>query len=630
MIGFPSPLKRRDASYSITPSFRDAKHQSSGTQPVALAESTGSGYDVTSKPFGVVLPVPLNFADESGHLEERKGSINVDAEAANEAPRKVFSGTEDLQSRAKLGLMTQEESTVDTGARRKRFSEANQQPQKGDELSMRKPGDSALAETPQGIKDSPPRHQLRITSLRGASRQLHAPSVQSQKSIHGATHSVHGTDRILKPVLKGDEFAKRPSNTNPDQVKTRQSEGKDPGAEDTKSSDKQRPKLMSPEDNLRPVKASVKTNWNAQSTDDEDGSGKESSATGSDKQSNNTRVKQGSLWDLPSQASREDSGRFRRHNNQSESDGQNGYGGQRATQRRFSTNIASNETQNQTNPSKKRNRHLENAGQNGHGDGNRTVHSHRFGEVRNKTGNSQMNRSKGRNRKIKPSPRRFTTEPQSPSPTPVMIKDNDTSATRGDGNNGSRINESLSVKKPTEAAEEGISNSTTVKPPEDNSSSEAAAAITKATPLDGNLKPTNFPIKISTITEAAGENKNTNQAGQTGGAFGDGSDERGPADKIHGVFTTKYGTSTEENTGNPLQAATHTVSMGIRWTVPYDPGKLPVGKIKTKKKNKNEEEEGGNENRDQDEEQSSSSNLARVFAAFMLVAMILPLIIYAW
>ena len=615
MIGFPSPLKRRDASYSITPSFRDAKHQSSGTQPVALAESTGSGYDVTSKPFGVVLPVPLNFADESGHLEERKGSINVDQDAANEAPRKVFSGTEDLQSRAKLGLMTQEESTVDTGARRKRFSEANQQPQKGDELSMRKPGDSALAGTPQGIKDSPPRHQLRITSLRGASRQLHAPSVQSQKSIHGATHSVHGTDRILKPVLKSDEFAKRPSNTNPDQVKTRQSEGKDLGPEDTKSSDKQRPKLMSPEDNRRPVKASVKTNWNAQSRDDEDGSGKESSATGSDKQSNNTRVKQGSLWDLSSQASREDPGRFRRHNsNQSKSDGQTGYGGQRATDRRFSTNIASNETQNQTNPSKKRNRHLENAGQNGHGEGNRTVHSHRFGGVKNKTGNSQMNRSKGRNRKIKPSPRRFTTEPQSPSPTPVMIKDNDTSATRGDGNNGSRINELLSEEKPMEAAEEGVSNGTTAKPPEDNSSSEAAAAIpsnlTKTTPLDGNLKPTNFPIKISTIT--------------------DGPDERGPADKIHGVFTTKYGTSTEENTGNPLQAATHTVSMGIRWTVPYDPGKLPVGKIKTKKKNKNDEEEGGYENRDQDEEQSSSSNLARVFAAFMLVAMIIPLIIYAW
>ena len=615
MIGFPSPLKRRDASYSITPSFRDAKHQSSGTQPVALAESAGSGYDVTSKPFGVVLPVPLNFADESGHLEERKGSINVDPDAANEAPRKVFSGTEDLQSRAKLGLMTQEESTVDTGARRKRFSEANQQPQKGDELSMRKPGDSALAETPQGIKDSPPRHQPRITSLRGASRQLIAPSVQPQKSIHVATHSVHGTDRILKPVLKGDEFAKRPSNTNPDQVKTRQSEGKDPGPEDTKSSDKQRPKLMSPEDNRRPVKASIKTDWNAQSRDDEDGSGKESSATGSDKQSNNTRVKQGSLWDLSSQASREGSGRFRRHNsNQSRSDGQTGYGGQRATDRRFSTNIASNETQNQTNPSKERNRHLENAGQNGHGDGNRTVHSHRFGGVRNKTGNSQMNRSKGRNRKIKPSPRRFTTEPQSPSPTPVMIKDNDTSATRGDGNNGSRINESLTEEKPMEAAEEGVSNGTTVKPPEDNSSSEAAAAIpsnlTKATPLDGNLKPTNFPIKISTIT--------------------DGPDERGPADKIHGVFTTKYGTSTEENTGNPLQAATHTVSMGIRWTVPYDPGKLPVGKIKTKKKNKNDEEKGGNENRDQDEEKSSSSNIARVFAAFMLVAMILPLIIYAW
>lgn len=622
MIGFPSPSKRRDASYSITPSFRDAKHQTSSTPPGALAEPTGAGYDLTSQPFGVSLPVPLDFADESGHLEEHKGSIKVDSDAANEAPRKVFSRTEELQSRAKLGLRTQEEPTVDTGAVRKRSSEVNQQPQKGDELSMRKRGDSALAETSQGIKDSPPRHQLRMKSLRGASRQLRAPSVQSQKSIHGVTHSFHGTDRILKPVVKGDEFAKRPSNTNPDQIKTRQSEAKDLGPEDTKSSDKQRPKLMSPEDNRRPVKASIKTNWKAQSRDDEDGSGKESSATGSDKQSNNTRVKQGPLWDLSSQASREDSGRFRRHNNnQSKSDGKKGYGGQRATERRFSTNIISNETQNQTNPSKKSDRHLKNSGQNGHGEGNRTVHSHRFGEVKNKTGNSQMDRSKGRRRKIKPSPRRFTTG----IPHSVMIRNNDTTATQGDGNNGSRINESLSEEKPTEAAEEGVSNGTTIKPPENNSSSEAAAMtpsnLTTATPLDGNLKPTNFSSKMGTKAEAAGENNNSNQ---------DGPDERGPTDKIHGVFTTKYGTSTEENTSNPLKAATHTISMGIRWSVPHEPTKLPVGKIKTKKKNEKDEEESGNENRDQDEEQSSSSNLARVFAAFMLVAMILPLIIYAW
>lgn len=640
MIGFPSPLKRRDASYSVTPSFHDANHQGSSTPPGTLADSTGAVYDVTSQPFGVSVPVPLDFADESGHREGRKGSIKIDSDATNEAPRKVFSGTEDLQSQAKLGLTKQEEPTVDTGARRKRFSGANQQPKEGDELSMRKRRDSALAERPQSIKDSPPRHMLRMTSPRGASRQLRAPSVQSQKSIHGATHSVHGTDRILKTVVKSDEFAERPSNINTGQVETRQPKGKDHEPGVIKSSDKQRPKLISSEDNRIPVKASIKTNWNVQSRDDEDGSGKESSATGSYEWSHNTRVKQGPPWDLSSDASQEDSGRFRRQNNhQSKIDGKKGYGGQHATKRRFLTNIASNETHNQTNPSKKSDHHLENSRQNGHGKGNRTVHSHRFGKVKNKRGSSQMDRSKGRNRKIRPSPSRFTTgvspEPQTPSPTSAVLGNNNTTATRGDGNIKDRITEPLSEEKPTEAAEEGVSKGTTVKPPENNSSSEAASStssnLTKATPLDGNLKPTNFSIKTGTVTEAAGENNNTNQDGKTGGAFGDGPDERGPGDTIHGIFITNYGTSAEENTSNPLQAGTHTVSMGIRWSVPYEPEKLPVGKIKTKKKKEEDEEEGEYENRDQDEERSSLSTLAKVFAAFMVVAMILPLIVmYAW
>ena len=631
--GYPTPFKgRKDASYLITTPVYDVEHLSRYVLQGTQTESFGAGYKLTPLPLELSAPDPSNSVDDSGRQEEREGSIEEDPYSADETPQNVFSGTEEyLQSQAKLGLNMQEESTIDAGATRKRFSESSKQPRVGDELSLRKQRATAFAERSQSIKDSPLRHKLRMISQGGLSRQLHAPTAKPHKPVHVSTPLVLETDQLPKNVAKFDQLkegiTKWPSNR-------KLGNGKNFGLMDREGLEKHRPTVIPSEDNRMPTDASFKIGWNAQSSDDGDGTDEVSSVGGSDERWNH-----------------------KKNDSKSENDDEERNGGQNTTKWRFSTKIPPKETHKSTKPSNKTDRRVNNSSLN-HEERNGNGFS-RFSKEKRK-GTSRIGKGKGGNRKVTAPPRRFSLvvpQPITPNSTHDAIKNNRSSKVRVVGpSQGGNITKPSLREKTTATTEEGVSSFAGVKHDINDTSRDGiniskvsgetandvgfsdgrkASKSSKTTSFDKSPNSTDSSLEKNHLSVPAGENDTNN--GKSGESSSDGKDEQGARARIHEFFS-RFGTTTEKNTSEPLRPGTQTVSMGVRWSVPHEPRKLPAGKYKMKKKEDPDVQDGDEENvspvsaaPDRNKEDASRNSPAAIFAGLMVVAMVVPLIaMFIW
>lgn len=574
--GFPSPSKLKDHSSFITatPSF-DGDYLSRFVSRGTKTESTRGRYKLTTLP----LEETTDSSDsvfESGHETE---ATEDDERNVSEASQKRFPVTRGSRRNLKLAdqrdSFTEKRSFRDEPNLRHSVTLTGQKESPDEEKSLHARGKTRS------------HHKLRLMSQRKSSKHVHSPTAKRQEKTHGSPALFNGESHMSETTI---------DHRNKEQ------------------------RITKGQQTLSPAETTHETDRNAESVDDGNVTSEGVSGDRSDERWKLKATPQGSSMrfstSVPQETtkppgSRQEAGREEGSGEHRTTEGS--FGGRRGRWKKL--RVTSPSRYRSTVPPPSLEVTLNSAAssrETDHNSGSYGVGNVEATDEPSSRGRPRMSTKKATSRKLS------TAIPWGdilkPTDSISSVETDTNSETHGKGSNGESETaqkgvsenasavmqqgnqldtaDSLNATEPHSSNVAGNHNDEDGFQAKGSSREGSSIPFLTTMPQDHNFRANTSTIKTS---ESMGKSDNDGE-GSSQGSSGGGPDERWSNGRlnvtIHKEIFAEHGTSAIQQTNATVRPEMQNTSVGVRWTVPFQPGRLLEGKSsKQKKKEANEDQD---------------------------------------